>query len=236
MTRVLVPVAVLEGESVPAGLMDLLGTVDVTVLGYHVLPEQTPPDQAREQYEERAVSALEDLAEGFREAGGDADSRLVFTQDREKTIDRVADEVGARAYAITGATGDVDSLLVPISGDVAVERVVDFVADLVGARDVAVTLFLASGADDAGDRLADAADRLRGSGVAVTTELVASDSPFDALVESVPGHDAIVVGEAAPSLSSFLLGDEAERLASATVGPVLVVRNERDGDGEDGGV
>ena len=228
MSRVLVPVAVLEGESVAAGLVDLLATVDVTVLGYHVLPEQTPPDQAREQYEERAVSALEDLAAEFRESGGDADSRLVFTQDRDKSVDRIADEVDADAYAITGTTAAVDSLLVPISGDVAVERVVDFVAGLVGDRPIDVTLFLASEADDAGEDLARAADRLREAGVAVRTELVASGRPFDALLEAVPGHDAVVVGEAAPSLSSFLLGDEAERLASASVGPVLVVRNERD--------
>ena len=226
MTRVLVPVAVLEGESVAAGLMDLLATVDVTVLGYHVLPEQTPPDQAREQYEERAVSALEDLAAEFRAAGGAADSRLVFTHDREQSIDRVAGDVGADAYAITGATGDVGSLLVPLSGDVATDRVVDFVAELVGGRDVDVTLFLASEREGADDRLAAGADRLRGAGVDVRTELVASDRPFEALVEAVPGHDAIVMGEAAPSLSSFLLGDEAERLASATVGPVLVVRDE----------
>lgn len=235
MTRVLVPVAVLEGESVAAGLMDLLGTADVTVLGYHALPEQTPPDQAREQYEERAVSALEDLAEEFRAAGGDADSRLVFTRDRDQSVDRIADEVDADAYAITGATGDVDSLLVPVSGDVAVERIVDFVAEIVGDRTIEVTLFLASEADDASDHLASAAERLRGAGVDTATELVASDRPFEALVEAVPGHDAIVIGEAAPSLSSFLLGDEAERLASASVGPVLVVRNDSEAEADGAG-
>jgi len=52
MTRVLVPVAILEGESPSAGLIALLGSTDVTVLGYHVLPEQTPPDQARAQFED----------------------------------------------------------------------------------------------------------------------------------------------------------------------------------------
>ncbi len=41
MTRVLVPLAVLKGETVSPGLMNLLSTVDVTVLGYHVPPEQT---------------------------------------------------------------------------------------------------------------------------------------------------------------------------------------------------
>lgn len=224
MSRVLVPVEVLAGESVGAGLVDLLSTVDVTVLGYHVLPEQTPPDQAREQFEDRAVAALEDVVAGFRAAGGAADSRLVFTHDRERTVDRVAEDVGARASVINGATGDVERLLVPLSGDVAVDRVLRFVEELVGGRDIAVTLFLASESEVAGDRLERAATRLRAAGIETTTELVLAGRPFEALVDLVPGHGAIVMGESAPSLSGFLLGEETERLAAASVGPVLVVR------------
>ncbi|MFT4885671.1 MAG: nucleotide-binding universal stress UspA family protein [Natronomonas sp.] len=227
MNRVLVPVEILEGESVSYGLMNLLGTMDVTVLGYHVLPEQTPADQAREQFEDRAVSALKDLAEEFREAGGDADTRLVFTHDRKQTVDRVADEVNARAYAITGATGDVDRLLVPIAGDVAVDRILAFVTELVGDRDIRVTLFLASQAEGAETLLEKAADRLNESGISTETDLVVSGQPFEALIKAVPDHDAIVMGEQAPSLSKFLLGDAAERVASASVGPVLVVRSEQ---------
>jgi nucleotide-binding universal stress UspA family protein len=230
MTRVLVPVEVLEGESVSYGLMDLLGTMDVTVLGYHVLPEQTPADQARQQYEERALSALDDIAAEFREAGGAADSRLVFTHDREQTVDRVTEETAARAYAINGATGDVERLLVALSDGVVIDRIVDFVAELVGDRDIGVTLFLASEDETAADRLQASADRLREAGVNVSTNRVVSDRPFEALVEAVPGHDAVVVGESAPSLLEFLLGEESERLAAASVGPVLVVRREPDTD------
>lgn len=230
MTRVLVPVEVLEGESVSYGLMDLLGTMDVTVLGYHVLPEQTPADQARQQYEERALSALDDIAAEFREAGGAADSRLVFTHDREQTVERVTEETAARAYAINGATGDVERLLVALSGGVVIDRIVDFVAELVGDRDIGITLFLASEAEAAADRLQASADRLREAGVNVSTNRVVSDRPFEALVEAVPGHDAVVVGESAPSLLEFLLGEESERLAAASVGPVLVVRRDPDAD------
>ena len=230
MTRVLVPVEVLEGESVSYGLMDLLGTMDVTVLGYHVLPEQTPADQARQQYEERALSALDDIAAEFREAGGAAVSRLVFTHDREQTVERVTEETAARAYAINGATGDVERLLVALSDGVVIDRIVDFVAELVGDRDIGITLFLASEAEAAADRLQASADRLREAGVNVSTNRVVSDRPFEALVEAVPGHDAVVVGESAPSLLEFLLGEESERLAAASVGPVLVVRREPDAD------
>ena len=222
MSRALVPVEVLAGESVGAGLADLLSTVDVTVLGYHVLPEQTPPNQAREQFEDRAVAALEDVVAEFRTAGGAADARLVFTHDRERTVDRVAEDVGARASVINGATGEVELLLVPLSGDVAVDRVLRVVEELVGGRDIGVTLFLASESEVAGDRLERAATQLREAGIGTTTELVIAGQPFEALVDLGPGHDAIVMGESAPSLSGFPLGEESERLAA--VGPVFVVR------------
>lgn len=225
MTRVLVPVAVLEGETVSPGLMNLLGTLDVTVLGYHVLPEQTPPDQARLQFEERATDALADLSEEFRAAGGDADYRLVFTHDREQSVDRVADEIDASALAISGMTGDVTQILVSLSGGDDVGRILAFVEDLIGDRDIGVTLFL--GAEDepvARDQLDDAAERLRSSGLTVTSTVGVGTSAFEALIDAVPGHDAIVMGVTAPSFKSFIFGDESDRVAAASVGPVLVVR------------
>lgn len=221
MTHVLVPLAVLDGEAVSSGLIDLLGSANVTVLGYHVLPEQTPPDQARAQFEDRANSALEDIAQEFRAAGGDAFYRLVFTQDRRQSIERVAAEIGVDAYAITGATGDVGRLLVPLSGDVAVSRILEFVGDIVDGRDIAVTL-LATG-ELSESRLDEAAGTLRDEGIETETRM-ATDKPFSALVESVPGHDAVIMGEAAPSLSSLVFGETSDRVAAASVGPVLVVR------------
>jgi nucleotide-binding universal stress UspA family protein len=223
MTRVVVPIAVLEGGAVSPGLVNLLRTMDVTVLGYHVLPEQTPPDQARQQYEARANAALTDVTEEFRDAGGAADYRLVFTSDKQKTVDRVAAEVGAQAFAITGVTGTVGRLLVSLSGDVAADRIVEFVVELVGDRDVGVTLLRATSDEDPVS-LADAESRLTAAGIDVETVLPEETSPLDALVAAVPDHDAIVMGEQAPSLQSFLFGDVTDRVAAESVGPVLVVR------------
>ena len=234
MTRVVVPVAVLENQAVPLGLMTLLGTMDVTVLGYHVLPEQTPPDQARQQYEDRANEALEDVAEEFRAAGGDADYRLVFTGDRQKSIARVAEEVDARAYALTGATGEVDRLLVSLSGNVAADRILSFVVELVGDRDIDVTLLRVAG-DEGITNLDEAADRLVDEGIAVERIAATKRGPLEALLDAVPDHDAIVMGEQAPSLGSFLFGEVTERVAAESVGPVLVVRRDENLDGEAGG-
>ncbi|EMA35458.1 universal stress protein [Halobiforma nitratireducens] len=231
MTRILVPLAILEGESVSAGLADLLKPMDVTVLGYHVLPEQTPPDQARLQYEDRATAALEDLATEFGAADGTADYRLVFTHNRKQTFDRVADATGADVYAIPGATGPVDRLLVALTGDVAVDRIRSFVTDLIGDRDISVTLFLATDDERAGEQLLEAtAVTLFDEGLHVRTELAVDEPPLEALVNAAADHDAIVMGERAPSLRTLVFGEEAERVAAGSVGPVLVVRRLEDDD------
>lgn len=225
MTRVIVPVAVLTGETVAPGLMNLLSTVDVTVLGHHVVPEQTPPDQARIQYEDRATSALEDITQEFQQTGGDADYRLVFTHDRQKTIQRIADQTTAKAIATTGPTGDVEQILVSLTGNVATERILAFVTELIGGRNIGVTLFVAGEVtDDVRHLLDESAAQLADAGIDIQTE-TATGSPFDALIDAVPGHDAIVIGEKAPSLMSLLFGEEPDRIASASVGPVLVVRD-----------
>jgi len=222
MTRVLVPVAILKGEMVSAGLVDLLATVDVTVLGYHVLPEQTPPDQARAQFEDRATGALDDLTGQFHEAGGDADHRLVFTHDRRQSIDRIADETDSAAYAITGATGEVDRLLVSLTGEVDTAQITAFVEEVIGDRDIGVTLFAAGEKDDG--RLETAAETLSAAGIDTATKWVAGN-PFDSLIDAVADHDGIIMGEQAPSLASLLFGEEADRVAAASVGPVIVVRS-----------
>ncbi|SFB83363.1 Nucleotide-binding universal stress protein, UspA family [Halobiforma haloterrestris] len=225
MTRTLVPVAILEGESVPAGLAELLEPTDVTVLGYHVLPEQTPPDQARLQYEDRATDALEDLAREFGAEEGTADYRLVFTHDAEQTIERVAADTGAGVYAITGATGPIDRLLVTLTSDVAVERIVSFVAELIGDREIGVTLFLATDDESAGRELLEtAAGPLSERGIDVRTQLSLEEPPLEALIDAAADHDAVVMGEQAPSLRTLVFGEAAERVAAESFGPVLVVR------------
>lgn len=229
MTRVLVPVAVLEGETVSRGLISLLGTVEVTVLGYHVTPEQTPPDQARLQYEDRATEALEDLTAEFQAAGATADHRLVFTHDREQTTDRIAEEVGATAVAISGMTSEVERILVSLSGKFPVDRTLTFVEDVIGDRDIEVTLLFAGDEDDA-DPLDAANARLRDAGIETNLRSAPGESPFEAMLEAVANHDVIVMGEKAPSLRSLIFGEESDRVASASVGPVLVVQAEDETD------
>ncbi|MDZ7689054.1 MAG: universal stress protein [Halobacteriales archaeon] len=234
--KILVPVRVLEGDAVAQGVVELLSSAEVLVVGYHVLPEQTAPGQAREQFEEQARKTLDEIAESFKEAGADAETLLVFTHDEEESLERVSAENDCDARLIRGAVAEVDSVLVPLRGEVDVEAITAFVTGLLAGRDVDVTLYATAGNEDemetARERVSSAGEVLRESGVETVTEKVEESSkPVVSIAAAAADHDTIIMGERAPSLGTWILGDDSERVAEKFHGPVLVVeRREVEGD------
>ena len=238
---ILVPLRVLEGDSVPEGVSDLLANAHVVLLGYHVIPEQTAPGQAQMQFEERATARLDDYEAIFEEAGATVERRLVFTHDGQKTIDRTIDEHDCMAVLVPNATGAVDDVLVAVRGTVGIDRLARVVAGLFGAMDASITLYHVAESDetddDIGTLLDGVVDRLGDLGMEasqIETRVERSQGPLDAIVDAAEGYDAVVMGETDPSLTTFVFGMPADQVADRFLGPVLVVQREPAAD-EDGG-
>jgi len=228
--KVLVPVEVLEGESVSASLVEFLAPAEVVLLGYHVLPEQTPTEQASMQFEDRARTAIDDIAAAFREEGREVETRVAFTHDRDATVDRVAAETDATAVLLPNPVGAVEDVVVPIRGAIDVDRLADLVATLLAGREGSVTLWgIDTGGEfDAAAAVERARETLAERGLAtdrVRTEITETDSAVRAVVDRSGEFDVIVMGEGGPGLLSSLFGDPAERVAEGAVAPVLVVRD-----------
>ena len=226
---ILVPVMVLEGQTLPGTLVDFLAPADVVVLGYHVLPEQTPTEQASLQFEERAQAAVDGIAHAFREVGSDVETRLVFTHDRDQTVMRVAADVDATAILLPNPAGEVDDLLVALRGAVDGDRMATLVATLVGGGRQRVTVLGVSAGEgfDADAAVADVRDRLRAHDVAadrIEAETTVSERPVADIVARSAEFDAVVMGESEETLWSMLVGDETDRVAEGAIAPVLVVR------------
>ena len=228
--KVLVPVRVLEGQTLPETLVDFLAPSKVVVLGYHVLPEQTPTEQASMQFEDRAREAVENIASAFAETGRDVETRVVFTHDRDQTVERIAAEVGATAVLLPNPAGEIEDVLVPVRGVIDTDRLADLAATLLGEGEGRITLWglvtLASDFD-AEAAVVDARDTLVARGLAaerITTETSETETPVYDIVDRSAEFDAIVMGEGGGTLMSVLLGDDAERVAEGAVAPVLIVR------------
>lgn len=232
MVRILVPLAVLDGETLPSGAAALLSPTSVVLLGYHELPEQTAPGQARMTFEEKAQARLDDAAEVFAAAGGtDVTETLVFTPSIDQSIDRIADEEGCDAVCYCNPAATVESLLVTLHGDVAAERIGRFVGHLLAGRDISITVLEV--VDPGGEStLLDGAraglDTAAVDPTIVDERVVETETPVRTIGEMAENFDATVGGETETTLSELLFGDYEERIARAALGPVLVVRAARD--------
>ena len=237
---ILVPVRVLEGESIPDGVPELLADAHVVLLGYHVIPDQTAPGQARLQFEERANRRLDEFEDLFVGAGATVETRLVFTHDGQQTIDRTIYEQGCLAVLAPNATGEVEDVLVAVRGTVGADRLTRLVAGVFGDRDVTVTLYHVTGEgeteEDAETLLDGLVERLVSLGVdadRLATRVERDGDVQDAIVGAADEYDAVVMGESDPSLVTYVFGLPADKVAERFLGPVLVVQRERPAtDGE----
>ncbi|MFB6135568.1 MAG: universal stress protein [Halobacteriaceae archaeon] len=228
---VLVPLRVLEGETVSPGTVDLLAAHRVVLLGYHELPEQTPPEQARDQFEAQAQQKLDAVVEAFEAAGADPETRIVFTHDAEQTIDRVADETDCPAFLIPNPSAEVTDVLVAVAPAVDVANVVEVSAPLLAGADVDVTVFATAASEEdraaSEDLVASTREALESAGVPadrVDGAVEVTTAPVRATAEAGARHDLVVMGERAPSLRSVVFGEDPDQVAELSVGPVLVVR------------
>ncbi|WP_255150025.1 universal stress protein [Halorarius halobius] len=230
---VLVPVRVLEGESIPEGVPELLANAHVTLLGYHVIPEQTAPGQARLQFEERATARLDEFEAMFEEVGATVERRLVFTHDGQKTINRTILEHDCEAVIVPNATGPVEDVLVAVRGTVGIDRLARLVAGVFDGTDARVTLYHVAGREatdeDVETILLGLTERLVESGLdasQIETRVERAGKPLDAIVDAAGEFDAVVMGETDPSLATFVFGMPADQVADRFLGPVLVVQRE----------
>ncbi|ELY65783.1 universal stress protein [Natronococcus jeotgali] len=239
--RVLVPVDIFGGESVPQTVVEVLASVPVVLLGYRELPDQVGTDQARDQYGSRARVELDELHTVFEDAGClDVSSRLAFTHDRLETIERAAVESDCDAILLLNPVPVLERVLVAVRGDVNLEYIARFLGAVLADTALAVTLFHVAPDEDERSRrteLLDAAvDELVATGVArdrIDTSIVVDGSPTRAILEAAADHDMLVVGESRPSIRRYIFRDRAKTLAREAVDPVLVVRGEYLEDGGD---
>ncbi|MFP8951567.1 universal stress protein [Natrialbaceae archaeon A-arb3/5] len=232
--RVLIPIDVLSGESVPRTVVDAFASVPVVLLGYREIPDQTGTGQARDQYEARLRNELDDVRRTFEDAGClDVSTRVVFTHDRLKTFERVAVETECAGVLLVNPAPVLESVLVAIRSDVNLEYIAQLLGALVADTDLEVTFFHVVSDEDDRDRgtelLDDAVDELVELGIdrnRVHTALSVDGSPSREILDVASEHDLLVVGESRPSIRRFIFRDRAKTLARKTVDPVLVIRGE----------
>ena len=236
---ILVPFELPDPEPIPAVLVADLAPLDIVAMGHFQVPEQTPREMAREQFESEAQAALDEVAEPFRERGQSVRTRLVFGKDRQSAISSVMLEEGCAAELDPAPTEGIERILVPIPGVAEFTRLPEFVRLLCEERTVEITLFHVAEGDEpieTADRIvAEARQELIEAGLEaelVDTTTVTGESHDEEILRIAAEYDAVVMYDAASRVRDRVFGTLPDRIATQTRDPVIVVRRDYTEDWE----
>lgn len=225
---ILVPVDISQPEPPALEVLDLLRPFEVILLGYFPVPDQAEPALIKHEYEAEAGTRLDAIASGRT----DVTDVLVFTHDREATIDRVADQYDCDAVLTAGESDHIERILVPIRGEVNIERIVSVVAELLRGSQATATFFHSIGEDVDPSQgeflLRGTVERVTEYGIdeeRVDWKIAEDGDPYRDIVALEEQYDIIVLGETEPSLRERIIGDVLSRIIDEITIPALIVRD-----------
>jgi len=225
---ILVPVDVSEPDTPTLAVLDLLRPFEVVLLGYFPVPDQAEPALIKDEYESEAAARLDEVAAGQ----GEVTEVLVFTHDREATIDRVADKYDCDVVLAGGDTDKIERILVPIRGDANLERIDSVVAGLLRGSDATATFFHSVAEGDESSQgeflLRGTVDRLTEYGIdgdRIDWRLSEGGDALTDIVGLGGEFDMVVMGETEPSLRERIIGDFLSRVIDEIEVPTLIVRD-----------
>lgn len=231
-STILVPVDLSDTDRPDNSILDLLRPVDLVVLGYYPVPKQTAPAHLKADHEAEAVAKLDGIAADFESAQHHVEEVLVFTKDPKETIDRIADEHDCDAVLVHGDATTIERILVPLRGDVNLDRIISLVADLLESSDATATLFhLVPEGDDHSQGeyiLRGAVDRLREDGIdeeRLTWELSEHGDVKSEILSLASDHDLVILGETEPSLKDRIIGSTLTPILDHLSRPAIIVRD-----------
>lgn len=232
--KVLVAVDVPRPEQISPLLIEMYRPLKVCLLGTFVVPEQTAPLQAREQFGDEAGASLEEVADAFREAGVEVETRLVFTPDVYETVERTAVEEECHAILLAKPAYRIERILAALRPGPLATRMIHFLAELLCDTDYRATLLYVLEEDGQPEESRSELNLLQRellsrecvSGESVEARLETGVDREEAVASAVRGHDVVIIGETEPSVREAIFGDFSRRLADDTDTPVIVVRRE----------
>jgi len=238
---ILVPFELPDPEPISGVLVEDLAPLDIVALGHFSVPEQTPADMAREQFEAEAQAALDEVAAPFRDRSPSVRTRLVFGKTRETAINRVMLEEDCAAELDPAPTEGIDRILVPIPASVEFTRLPEFIQVLCEETTREVTLFhVAEGEESIAEGeaiLAETHDGLVDAGLdddLVDMRIVEGDDHDEEILSAAADYDAVVMYDAASRIRDRVFGSLPDRIANQTGDPVIVVRRDYDSEAPDG--
>ena len=236
-SRLLIPLDIAAKQKLSVPLADLLSTLPVFLVGYWKVPEQSSPEQVREEHGEEAEAYLQEILDRVDQQADQIESQLIFTPDIAESIEELASKHQCDAIlTLPGSDGfqEVRRILVCLQDDISFQRLEDFLVALLQNHQPALTLLFYSSEPDEKEKelllqgLKGELDEQLLEEIQIDLDVI-SDSDITAdILERTPDFDLLVMGRTAPPLLKKLFSKKDEKISRKARIPVIVVRHEQE--------
>lgn len=232
--RILVPIQLPDPAPLPVALINAFRDLELMILGYNEVPEQTSPVQSREEFEEKAAGDLGQITDQLKARDIDIEEELIFTPDVAKSVGQYIKDKHCSAILAAKPIQNVKRLLVPLySKEQITPRLATILSDLVHSNKLPVSLILLTSREKESEKHEDV-HALRQEAIVQLNSAGISNEQIRVNKAQVPDiakavqklsaeDDVIILPEADPQKRDSLLDTVHDEIQKAVSCPVLVV-------------
>lgn len=232
--RVLLPVSLPQEKPLPLAILKGFTDLEVLLLGYKEIPEQTDPEQFEEEKGEEAERELKNVQEELEAENFKVKTELVFTRDISETTENVIVKYNCHALLEVKPMSELNRLLVPVyDANQISRRFATVIRELATASDLPVTLLFLEIPDDSMGMEAmkrKAFDQLRQVGIKkqqIKTTSREVEDITQAVKDISEEDDLVILVEADSKERESLINKIKNEINEALDCPVLVVLEEK---------
>ncbi|SFN72538.1 APC family permease [Salegentibacter flavus] len=241
--RILIPVSLPQKESLPLAILRSFTDLEVLVLGYKELPEQTDPGQYKDEEGDESKKQLEKVKKELEDEEFDVKTELVFTPDVSQAIDNVIVEHDCQALLVVKPISQLNRLLIPVYDiNQLSKRFATVIYELTTASNLPASLLFLSGSKDSEDSedkdgadisvmKREAISRLKQAGIhkhQIKTSLVEVANISDAVKEESKPEDLVILVEANANERETFINEIRGEISDKINCPLLVVLEKRE--------
>lgn len=206
----LLPVSLSQERSLPLAILKKFTDLEVLLLGYRELPEQTTPGQFEEEKGEECREQMEKVKNELEDEKFNVKTDLVFTNTISRAIDNAITKYNCQALLIVKPIHELNRLLVPVYNlNQITKRFATVIYELTSASNLPAVLLFLGGPEDSEDSEdkentdkstleKEALSRLKRAGVPdnqISTGFVSADTISEAVKEKSESDDLVVLVE-----------------------------------------
>lgn len=237
--KIIVATDLEEYNPLPKALLSAFSDLQLLVLGYRNVPDQTTPEQFRDEFEDESRENLNKVMDDLKEMDIEMESELIFSGDPAETFKSYIDDYESDAVLTSAPIESVERLLVPIYAKSQIRRkLASVLRELAISSELPISLIILTSSESGSEEEKEIEaleqsmlSELKRAGIP-EDQIRSNKADVSSVAESVSqissGDDVVVLGEPEGANHDSFFSSLHEDIEEKIHCPVLIVLHEKE--------